>query len=475
MRIEELIQKSGSPMELKARMENAKKPFPFDTTLEKIINEWNPTKHNVMDEIARKDKKVKVNTGKKDENGNDIYDIKTLKVCRCAVPIQQILVERSVGFLLSNPVEYKVNTANTESKQKLADAVLDVFYDNKIDYFDKKLVRSVFRGRESAELWYFVPDVNGRPTSELKVRLLSPLLGDTLYPHFDDYDRLDGFGRYYMVRDEYGTEVIHFDVYTQSSVYRYQGNLNGSFEAFTPLPHGFDRLPIVYYRQEETEWEKVQPLIDRVETLMSNWGDTNDYFGSPSLYVRGELKGFADKGEQGKVYQGKGDSDMRVLSWDNSPTSISQELAHLMNDIYSLTQTPDISFEVMKTLGSNTSGAALRLMFTDPHMKARVKEELFGEMFTRRYNIVKSAVGVMGAFKQSDIDELKATPVFHPYMPKNETELIQQIATAKNADIITQETAVRKNPLIDNPDEEVARMQEIAEQQAIMGAFEPTE
>ena len=37
----------------------------------------------------------------------------------------------------------------------------------------------------------------------------------------------------------------------------------------------------------------------------------------------------------------------------------------------------------MKTLGNNTSGAANRLMFTDPHLKAEKKEELFGEMFTR--------------------------------------------------------------------------------------------
>lgn len=44
--------------------------------------------------------------------------------------------------------------------------------------------------------------------------------------------------------------------------------------------------------------------IERMEELLSNCGDTNDYFGYPSYVVSGEIEGFAEKGEQGKVYNG---------------------------------------------------------------------------------------------------------------------------------------------------------------------------
>ena len=71
------------------------------------------------------------------------------------------------------------------------------------------------------------------------------------------------------------------------------------------------------------------------------------------------MKGFADKGEVGRVYQGDNETDMKVVSWDSAPESRRMEIANLTNIIFSYTQTPDISFENMKTLGNNTSGAAI--------------------------------------------------------------------------------------------------------------------
>ena len=366
------------------------------------------------------------------------------------------------------------NEANDE-RQRLFDIVMRVLHKNKIKYLDKKLARAVFRQRECAELWYYELDSSGKP-STMRVKLLTPLDGDRMYPHFDDYDHMDGFAREYVVKDEENILTRHFDVYTDEYVYNYINGGSG-YELVSTRRHGFKKIPIVYYRQEETEWNIVQPVIERVEELLSNWGDTNDYFGMPSYFTKGRLKGFAEKGETGRVYQGDGEgADMKVLSWDSSPTSVTGELANLINIIFSYTQTPDISFENMKTLGNNTSGTAIKLMFTDPHMKVGVKIELFGECFTRRYNIVQNGVvttGVPGekAIPERVADEIDVEPQFTPYFPKNEYEEIQMIQAAVQKPTMSQEEGVRQNPRINNPKEVLEQLQQESQAAMVMDAF----
>ncbi len=460
----------GNPTEIHTLLTARKKEF--RKSLEETEREYNPMYHKVLDQRIRKKKAVKVKTGQRDVNGNPIYKTTYKDRCRIAVPAQRLICERDVGFLLSEEVKYNIKNLADEPQKRLYDGVMHVFQDNKISYFDKRLARELFRARECAELWYIVKGDDGQ-TDEIRVMLLSPLHGDLLYPHFDDYNRMDGFARKYVVRDELGNSAIHFDVYTSTTLYRY-ANQGGTLALIDAKPHGFGKIPVIYYRQEETEWESVQPVIERLEELLSNWGDVNDYFGAPTYFFKGKMTGFAEKGEVGRVYQGEGDgADMKVVSWDSAPESMRQEMANLTNIIFSYSQTPDISFENMKTLGNNTSGAAIRLMFTDPHLKAETKEELFGEMFTRRFNVVKSGYATsIEATPQRIADELRVTPVFTPYIPKNETEMLQLINMATQSKAtMSQADGVRLNPLVSNPEETLKQLQEEAKSQVTLSLF----
>lgn len=449
---------------------------PFKIPYEEIMRQLDPYKHKVMNPLFRKKKVVKTKTGKTDpRTGEPIYQEKRVDRVRVAVPFQSVITERTVGFLFSIPVEYKLNMkrASTEQETDVFNNVISIMDGNKIKYIDKRIARTLFSERECAELWYFTLDDNRKP-KEMRVKLLSPSRGDELYPHWDEYDKMDGFSRKYNITDEDGKTVQHFDVYTDRMVYKYTNDGGGLKLSETPKQHGFTKIPVIYYRQEETEWNKVQPIIERVEELLSNWGDTNDYFGSPSYFVKGQLSGFAEKGEQGKVYQGVGDgADMRVLSWDSSPNSINGELANLINIIFSYTQTPDISFENMKTLGNNTSGAAIRLMFTDPHMKAEVKIETFGEMFTRRYNLVQNGyVTSVKAVPESAYSAISVEPKFKPYLPKNEVEELQLIAMSTGSKpTMSQEEGVRQNPRVSNPEEVLKQIQQESQAEMMANVF----
>lgn len=460
----------GDPMQIYTLLTSRKQGL--KKSLDETESEYDPMRHAVYDTTKRKKKKIKTNTGKRDQEGNPIYKEKYIDRCRIAVPVQRLLCERDVGFLLSNPVKYNIDGNVDKQAQDLFDSVINTFKANKINYFDKRLAGELFRCCECAELWYFIPSEDDSEP-EMRVMLLSPLHGDILYPHFDDYRRMDGFARKYCIKDELGNSTIHFDVYTRTMLYRY-ANDGADLTLLDAKPHGFDRIPVVYYRQDETEWESVQPVIERLEELLSNWGDVNDYFGAPTYFFKGKMKGFAEKGEVGRIYQGEGEgADMKVVSWNSAPDSMRQEMANLTNIIFSYSQTPDISFENMKTLGNNTSGAAIRLMFTDPHLKAEKKEELFGEMFTRRFNIVKSGIAAsILATPKRIADALNVIPVFSPYIPKNEMETLQLInLSTQNKATMSQEDGVRLNPLVSNPEQTLKQLKEDESSEAKMNIF----
>lgn len=455
----------------------------FHTSYEELMRQWQPEKHKIFDKECRPDKRIKVPSGQKDPvTGKDIYKNKDVEVVRIALPAQKSIVNLVVGFLLMNAVTYKATSHGVEVKalsdkqQRLYDAIMHVYHDNKIRYFDKRLIRTVCSECEAAELWYMPTDNEGKLRGEIRVQMLAPSLGDKLYPHFNDFHIMDGFARQYYTFDELGTSTLHFDVYTDRFCYQY---INGESEwtLKNAAPHGFTKVPVVYYRQDRAEWEDVQWAIDRLETCISNWGDTNDYFGSPKYFVKGRLEGFAEKGEQGAVFVGGENTQMNVLSWNSSPESVKGEIAYLFNIIYSFTQTADISFENMKSLGNNTSGAAIRLMFTAPYMKADLKTEMYGEMFTRRSNIVANAICNTGAYEKgidvSVANDMDFEPVFKPYLPKNDTELLQLITQSNGG---KQSTSLRRsielNPLNDDPAKIEAEInqeqQESFTQQAVM-------
>ena len=243
----------------------------FATPYEECEAQYDPYRHKVMSQLHRKKKVVKVNTGKKDPlTGEFVYKEKKVDRVRVAVPIQRVIVERSVGFLFGVPVTYMMESNGTENKkqQEVFEAVKHIFKDNKLKYVDKDIARTLFKERECAELWYFTLGEDGKP-KEMRVKIISPSRGDKLYPHFDEYDRMDGFSRKYYVEDENGQKVEHFDVYTDKLVYKYARISGGLSLTEEPKQHGFTKIPIIYYRQEETEWNAVQPVIERAEELLS--------------------------------------------------------------------------------------------------------------------------------------------------------------------------------------------------------------
>jgi SPP1 family phage portal protein len=477
MLLEDILKK---PEAIQVELLSTKQPLPDYETLRK---QWNPQEHDVFNTTIRPDKQVKKATGRKNEKGDDVFEYVTEPVNRLAIPFQRIIVNRAVGFLLGNPVRIKNYTLNN-LQEDLAKMVEDTLDDNKIDSFNRKLARTVMSQCQAAELWYLVEDPEFWKTRlkesasakfKLRVKLLSLKDGDSLFPFFDDFGDLVAFSRGYTTM-EGDKEIIHFDTWTNTVIIKREKRGDWTSDV---KENPFKKIPIIYYSQEEPEWELAQSMIERFETKLSNFGDTNDYFGSPMVKVTGKVKSLPGKTASGKILEIEPGGDAEYMAWPHAPESEKLEFEILEKLIYSMTQTPNISFEQMKAVGSALSGFAIKLMFTDAHLKTENKIELFGEMFTRRLNLLKHILGTLINIKLAkEVDNLYMEPIFTPYLPKNVKEDIEILSTARmGKPIISNETALENNPLVSEVSEELKRMKSDTEaeielqQRELTGSF----
>lgn len=428
--------------------------------------QYDPLLHDVMDEILRPKKTVQTPTGNKNTNGEDILDTKLVDVARIAVPFQKILVNRTTSFLLNDGIDIQ-SDAETDRDNNFVELLMKIWSDNKLEYKTKQLSRIWMSECEVAELWYFtkdggfwkkllatlgIKDIKWRA----RVKILANSMGDTLYPHFNDQGDMDAFSRAYTTTLD-GKAINKFEIYTEGMIYHFTES-SGIWESDKGYPtvNALGKIPVIYYNREYPLWYEVQKLIDRYETLISNFADSNDYFGSPMIKVKGKVTGFATKGEQGKILEMEGESDANYLTWDQAPESIKLELETLQNLIFSLTQVPDISFAQMSKLGQ-MSGISRKLMFMDMHLKCFNEQETFGEMIQRRLNLMKAIIGKVTAVGfDAESENIELWPVFTPYLPSADEDMIISLSTAVGGrPIMSQKTAVKLNPYVENPEAEM--------------------
>ncbi|MEZ2446117.1 phage portal protein [Chitinophaga sp. RCC_12] len=419
------------------------------------LRQLDPTQHQVTDQTARPNK-IKTT---KDANGNPVTGV--VNVARLPIPFQKIIVSRAAAFLCGNPIKMDAQPID-EGQTGLLQVIQKTWDDNKLDYESMGLAEFMMSETECAELWYVIdaPEEYWQNTANegakfrLRMRVLAPSLGDTLYPVFDTTGDMIAFGRGYFIKNGDKT-VEHFDVYTDTDIIT---AVKESGWVVTPVKNPLNKIPVVYYSQPLPEWEDVEPLIERFETSISNNADTNDYFGSPILTVEGQVQGFSDKGEQGKIIQLNNGAKAAYLTWQQAPEAIKLENETLMKLIYSMTDTPNISFEEMKSLGV-FSGIALKMLFLSPHLKAARKEGIFGKGIQRRINFLKTAMSIVNVKFQAAL-ALTIKPVFEYYLPQNLLETMQVLTEGvqPGTAIMSQETAVRNNPLVTNPDAELELM-----------------
>jgi SPP1 family phage portal protein len=430
-----------------------------------------PNLHNINDPILRPDKRVKVDADndansaqKVIDTGGESSNYKIEKVARIKLALQKLIIKRAVSFCFGNPVAYNA-TPDNDNQQLIVKALNRILYDNKTNSLNRKIGRAIFGFKECAEVWYPVEKPNAiygfNSKFKLRCALFSPELGDTLYPYWDETGDMVAFSREFSQKGSDGKAIDYFETYTNQEHWLFVRKENG-YEVADGYPRkiAIGKIPVVYGRQDHFETEDVDSLIDRLETLLSNFADTNDYHASPKIFVTGQINGWSKKGESGAVIEGEDGATMEYKSWANAPESVKLEIETLLRMIYTITQTPDISFDSVKGLGA-ISGIALKLLFMDAHLKVQDKKEIFDDYLQRRVNVIKTYISMFNNTLIQDCDAIEIEPEITPYMLTNEIDELNYWMTANgNKPVVSQEESIEKAGISKDPENTYAKIQE---------------
>lgn len=494
MTIEELLEKSGSELTNVINELRNGRNTPEPNSKE-YAAQFDPKLHEVNDRRKRPDKLVVV-----DKDSDEYGEVKNINpnaeltteqgfriepVARIALAIQKLIVKRAVAFTFGNPVTYNANPED-EAQKALLQAINRVFYDVKEETLNRRIARSLYSTTEVAELWYPVEtephELYGfKKNIKFKVAVFSPMFGDRLYPYFDEARDLIAFSREFTRKDRDLITRTYFETYTKDKHYLWsceglETTTGGNWELVEGYPKDITigKIPIIYASQPQVEWEDVQSLIDRLEKLLSNFADTNDYHASPKIFVQGKVVGFARKGEAGAIIEGEQGATAQYLSWANAPESVKLEIDTLLRMIYTITQTPDISFDTVKGLGA-ISGVALQLLFMDAHLKVQDKTEIFSEYLQRRINVLKAYMGQANINWKEAASRLIVEPKITPYIIEDELSKINILQAANGQkQIASRKATIQRLGWAENVDDEEAAIQAEEDREKSYYQGEPT-
>lgn len=399
---------------------------------------WDPMKHDIMDKEKHKDERVMVEKGRRvydEASGSTVVTddrYEDVEVNRIPLPIEQDIVNIHTAFAVGTEPDTVCDTDDRDEKRLLS-ALRQTFRKNYVKYLNRQEVRSLLSEQEVAEYWYAAPDTDGFwaktwrrisaavtgkfPAKRPRCVVWSPFRGDELVPFMED-GQMTAFMRGYTVAAGDGDEERRYMCITDRKVFTWRQEKNGGWveDPGNTYEHGFSKIPVVYMWRSEPLTKNISHLRARLEKTLSQYGDCIDYHFFPYLVHFGEAEN-VQGGKRNHIIQVTGrDAKAPIyLTWDQVPDTVKFEVETNLELAYSLTNTPRISFDRIKSMAA-VSGTAYRFHFMGAHMATENHYEEVGPFLQRRVNLVSTILGEMNSslLPASQTADIEAVP--QPYM-----------------------------------------------------------
>ena len=446
-----------------------------------LYNDWNPNKHEiVIDE--EKYPKIKITTKPEERitdpsTGKEYVEPavkKEVEPNRIALPIEQDIVNLQTAFTVGT--EPVLDCQPDQSEESLLSALKQVFKKNKLKYQNKKLVRAWLAEQEVAEYWYVVKDDGfwaklkrkvteifgkSKPEYHLKSALWSPFRGDKLYPFYNDNGDLVALSREYKKKDLDDVEITCFMTITKDMVYQWE--LTSNWTDKGTFAHGFKKMPVIYMYRPEAYCEKIKSLRVRLEKLLSNYADCIDYHFFPILMLFGDVQNFSGEFKNRVVQLTGQGANAQYLTWNQASETVKYEAETLFSQIYSLTNTPRISFDSLKGAGSAVSGVAFDYVFMSTHLNVENLNEMFCYLILRRVNFLVSSLVFVNTTLEEASETIDVDVQMQPYRLEDIKDKIDTAIKAKDGEIWSQQRAIT---FVGNVDSVLDEIEAIKEDQA---------
>ena len=384
--------------------------------------EYDPKLHPVMDRSIYPDK---------------IGDDGSLEcVTRITYDLQRLAVKRMVELCNGIPVK-RVYHPDNDRQKEIAKYMERIFQRNRIDSVNNERLMMLFASCEVFTLWYATEDRNVVYgfNSPLKIRCrnFSPMLGDELYPLFDEYGDMIAFSVGYK-RKVGGKTVHYFDTYTNNHHYKWADGLTKNGTLVEDESISLMKIPGIYMFRPTPIWEDTSRIVFETEWAVSRDGNYLRKNSKPLFVVFADEqvnygKEKDENSEFKSILQYPKGSTAAYVTWQQAVDNLKFFITELRQAFFTQLQLPDWSYESMKA--NPMSGEARKQLFIDAQLKVKDESGRLLEFFDREINVVKTfVIAALGEEYRKDVESLQVDTVITPYTITEEKDTITNLVTA---------------------------------------------
>lgn len=425
--MEELIQllqiEAGkSSQEIIAILRNKSIVVPMWKGKKGLEAEYDPSMHPVMDKQSYPDL---------------VTDEGIEKVTRITYDMQRLAVKRMTELVCGIPVKRVYHPDDKDPKQaEVAKYMEAIFTRNRIDSVNIERCNMLFAGCEVLTIWYAVEQENNAYGFDSKLKLrcrnYSPMLGDELYPLFDETGDMIAISVAY--RRKVGKKYINFfDTYTATKHYRWDDSNNGWGE---PVVEDITigKIPAIYMYRPTPIWEDTSKIVYEMEWAMSRNGNYLRRNSKPLFIVFADQAiNFGNEGDEKREFRAvaqypKG-SSAQYVTWQQAVENLKYFITELRQSFFTQLQLPDWSYESMKS--NPMSGESRKQLFIDCQLKVKDESGRLLEFFDRETNVLKAYMKTVLPDSYADaIDKLPVETVITPFMINDDKDTVNILMAA---------------------------------------------
>lgn len=451
MTIEEILNSGGSAEEIIAALKNKTVTVPTWSGPKGLESEFNPRMHPVMDrskypDIVRPDR--------------------VIRVSRVACDLQRLAVKRMTELVCGIPVKRVYKPKN--DRQKDIAAYLEKIYDRvRIDSVNTERCNMLYAGCEVITLWYAVEQRNRiygfDSRLKLRCRNFTPMVGDSLYPLFDEDGDLTALSIGYRRRVG-GSFVDYFDCYTAERHIKWS-TASGAWGVVEDERITLGKIPAVYIHRSTPIWEQSSPIVEEIEWSLSRNGNYLRENSKPLFVVFSDsVVSYGQEGSPDSEFKGvmqyPVDGKAQYVTWEQAVDNLKFYINELRSMFFTQLQLPDWSYEKMSSIAM--SGESRKQLFIDAQMKARDESGILLKAFDRETNVIKSFLRIMlGESYADDIEDLSVESIITPFTITDENDTVNRLTTANGGKpIMSQREAIQEYGHSADPDATLAQIQE---------------
>ena len=462
MTIEELLESGASAETIIAALKEKSIIVPVWSGRCGLVQQFDPTKHPVMN---------------KQKYPDIVTDEGIEYVTRITCDLQRLATKRMTELVTGIPVK-RVYKPENDRQKEIASYIEGIYERNRIDSVNNERCNMLFAGCEILTLWYAIEERNNlygfNCPLKLRCRNFSPMLGDDLYPLFDEYGDMIAMSVGYS-RKKGRKLVQYFDTYTADKHIKWS-NENGNWQEVENEDITLGKIPGIYMWRPTLIWEDTSKTVYEIEWALSRNGNYLRQNSKPLFVVfADEAISYGDEKSPNKEFRSimqypKG-STAQYVTWQQAVENLKYYVGELRSLFFTQLQLPDWSYEKMSQQA--LSGESRKQMFIDAQLKVKDESGRLIEFFDREMNVIKAFLKVMlGEQYYKDIDALKVEMLITPFAITDEKDTINNLMTANGGEpIMSQRESIE---LFGHSDDVDKTLKEIAEQNK-NDVFEPTE